>query len=76
MQLQTLLDRLEGVRKQGQCFTALCPSHKDTNNSLSFRIGSDGRILIHCFAGCEPEEIVAAMGLRMSDLFPSKRGGR
>jgi hypothetical protein len=29
----------------------------------------DGRVLLHCHAGCSPESIVEALGLRISDLF-------
>jgi DNA-binding transcriptional ArsR family regulator len=32
--------------------------------------GADGSVLLHCHAGCSPEQIVAAIGLTMSDLFP------
>ena len=38
--------------------------------SLSIAEGDGGRTLLHCFAGCTPEKIVAAMGLTMRDLFP------
>jgi hypothetical protein len=26
--------------------------------------------LIHCFAGCEPAAVLAAVGMTMADLFP------
>jgi hypothetical protein len=52
-------------------FTALCPAHDDHTPSLSVREGADGRVLVHCFAGCEPERIVATLGLGMRDLFPA-----
>ena len=45
-----------------------CPAHDDKNASLSVEKG-DGKILVNCHAGCETEEIVAALGLSMSDLF-------
>jgi hypothetical protein len=32
----------------------------------------DGTVLIHCFAGCAPTEIVAAVGLKITDLFPPR----
>ncbi|MDA0179738.1 hypothetical protein OJ997_05495 [Solirubrobacter phytolaccae] len=32
--------------------------------------GDDRRALLHCFAGCEPRAIVAALGLSWADLFP------
>lgn len=34
----------------------------------------DGRTLIHCFAGCEPGAILAALGLTLADLFPDRGG--
>jgi archaellum biogenesis ATPase FlaH len=37
---------------------------------LSISVGEDGRVLLHCHAGCAPEGIVAALGLEMRDLFP------
>jgi hypothetical protein len=36
-------------------------------------------VLLHCFSGCRFESIVAALGLRLSDLFddaPAQRNGR
>jgi hypothetical protein len=27
-------------------------------------------ILIHCFAGCSPNDVLEAVGLSMTDLFP------
>lgn len=46
-----------------------CPSHADRHPSLSISEGDDGRVLVKCHAGCEPKEIVAALGLNLSDLF-------
>jgi len=57
------------AKRNGSGWTALCPAHADTNASLSISESPDGKILLHCFAGCTPEQIVAAMGLKMSDLF-------
>jgi len=31
---------------------ARCPAHQHRSPSLSIRAGSDGRVLLHCFAGC------------------------
>jgi len=53
-------------------WTAICPGHDDTNASLSVTEGRDGKTLLHCHAGCTTEQIVAAVGLKMSDLFQSK----
>jgi CHC2-type zinc finger protein len=64
------LGRLEQVRRNGRGWTARCPAHEDRTPSLSVREGDDGRILVHCFAGCTADKITAALGLRLSDLYP------
>jgi hypothetical protein len=40
---------------------------------LSVREGDDGRVLLHCFAGCSVNEVVAALGIELSDLFPVRQ---
>jgi 5S rRNA maturation endonuclease (ribonuclease M5) len=47
-----------------------CPSHVDNNPSLSVSEGDTGTALLRCFAGCKTEDIIATIGLDMSDLFP------
>jgi AAA domain len=49
---------------------AKCPCHDDRHASLSISEGTDGRALIHCHAGCQTMNIIAAIGLVMSDLMP------
>ena len=71
MTVDELLGHLDGVKKRGHGWTARCPAHEDQNPSLSVSQGDDGRVLIKCFGGCAPEDVVAAVGLRMTDLFPS-----
>lgn len=58
--------------KSGTGWEAHCPAHSDGNASLSVTEGSDGRILIHCHAGCSVESIVGALGLKLADLFPPR----
>jgi putative DNA primase/helicase len=67
-----VLNQLANVKHSGQGFSARCPSHHDRHSSLSVGIGDDGRVLLHCHAGCQPEEITEAIGLEMRDLFPSQ----
>jgi len=50
-------------------FQARCPAHCDRSPSLSIANGQDGRILLHCFAGCATDEILAALKLSRRDLF-------
>jgi hypothetical protein len=40
-----------------------CPAHADANPSLSLRDGERG-ILVHCFAGCAPADILDALRQR------------
>ena len=70
--IDILLSRLERVEDKGHSrFVALCPAHEDKNPSLALCELSDGRILLHCFAGCEPITVLNAVGLNLSDLFPN-----
>jgi hypothetical protein len=67
----TLLDRLEKVRQTGAGrWVAPCPSHKDRSPSLSIRELDDGRVLLHDFGGCGAIDVLEALGLDWSALFP------
>lgn len=69
MNISNLLDRLEGVRKVGDGrWIARCPSHQDKRASLGVT-ERDGRLLIHCFAGCETRWVLGGIGMTLSDLF-------
>jgi hypothetical protein len=49
-----------------------CPAHDDRRTpNLDVKEGEDGRDLLLCRAGCSTEEVVEALGLKMSDLFSS-----
>ena len=71
--LEKFLSRLEKVKGRNGSWTACCPSHNDKSPSLAVREGEDGRILIHCFGGCDTLSVIQALGMDMSDLFPPKR---
>lgn len=68
--IDIVLERLDEARPCGTGWRACCPAHGDTNPSLSISEGADGRVLMHCFAGCSIEDVVYALGLEMRDLFP------
>ncbi len=71
MSIDTLLDRLDGVKQTApNRWIARCPAHDDHSPSLSISELADGQILIHCFAGCEATDVMAAVGLQLSDLYP------
>lgn len=46
-----------------------CPAHPDGTESLTVRGNGEGRALVRCHAGCSAEEVVAAVGLTMRDLW-------
>lgn len=71
--LQNVLSRLQGVRKDGRGWKALCPAHNDRKPSLKIDEAEDGKVLLKCFAGCGTEDIIAAIGLKMSDLYPEPK---
>ena len=72
MTLDTLLARLQGARRSGNGWMARCPAHADKSPSLSMR-DENGRVLLHCFAGCAVEDICAALGITVSELFANRR---
>jgi len=74
--VEKLIQRLKKVRGRNGSWTACCPAHNDNGPSLAVRELDDGRILIHCFAGCETESVLGALGMNMTDLFPSDRQRR
>jgi len=68
--VELLLSRLQKVKGRNGSWTACCPAHNDKGPSLAIRETDDGRILLHCFAGCETLNVVQAVGMDMTDLFP------
>jgi hypothetical protein len=68
-QLENLLSRLTKVKGRAGNFVACCPAHDDKTPSMAVK-EQDGKIILHCFAGCSVENIVGAIGMDMTDLFP------
>jgi putative DNA primase/helicase len=67
--LTSRLDFCKQVKKDQ--YVARCPAHADSSPSLSIGLGRNGdRIVINCYAGCTPEEVVSSVGLSIADLFP------
>lgn len=68
--LDDVLSRVPGHRKSGSGWLARCPAHDDSGPSLSISETADGRVLLHCFAGCAFDSVRSALGLSRSDLGP------
>jgi hypothetical protein len=59
-------------QRRGNGWVMKCPTHDDSTASLSIGEGKNGIILLHCFAGCEVNAIVARLGITEKDLFPNE----
>jgi hypothetical protein len=74
---ERFLGRLKGLKllpDSGQYsarWEARCPAHNDRTPSLSISLAPEGHLLVHCHAGCPTEAVMSAVGLEMSDLYPS-----
>ena len=65
-----LLDKVKC--KSDNSWIACCPAHDDKNPSLIVT-EKDERVLLHCFSHqCDVSDIVHAVGLELSDLFPEQ----
>lgn len=78
MSSEVLLSKLDKVRRTGPgTWLASCPTSNHANGdkhpSLSIRENDDGTVLVRCHSQqCSAYEIVSAVGLEMSDLFPPR----
>lgn len=74
MTADEFVSRLEKVRRTGRgTWIACCPAHEDRTPSMTIREADDGRILLHCFAGCDVSAITGAVGVELHELFPDSR---
>ncbi len=56
--------RALGGRGTGHDWMARCPAHQDSRPSLSIADADDGRVLLHCHAGCSQDRVIAALADR------------
>jgi putative DNA primase/helicase len=55
--------RALNARRSGAGWIAKCPAHDDNNPSLSIR-DADGKVLLHCHAGCAQGDVIDALKAR------------
>lgn len=68
MTLQELVSHFELGRRNGAVsYQCKCPVHKDNKASLTIS-EKDGKLLLHCHAGCNAKDILGAVGLTFKDL--------
>lgn len=46
-----------------------CPAHDDGNPSLHLAVNQEGKAGVKCYAGCSGEAVLAAIGLKLRDLY-------
>ena len=63
-----------GGRRAGGSWIARCPAHEDRKPSLSISEAEDGKVLVHCHAGCEQARVIAALRSRGLWIGSSPRG--
>ena len=74
--LPKILSQLFGCSNRGDGqWQACCPVHKsgkEDDPSFGVSLKPDGQILLHCFAGCPKDEILARLGVTLADLAPDE----
>ena len=69
MHLDVIIRHFDNPKPNGaNSYMVRCPCHKDNQQSLSIT-EKDGKILMNCFAGCNSQDILWAVGLKETDLF-------
>src|SRR5262249_8117917 len=72
---ETIAKALDG-RKVGGCWMARCPAASDRDPSLSIKDADGGKILVCCHAGCDQQEVIAALRARgIWDETGRRQGG-
>lgn len=72
MTFEEFLSHFQAAKRYGDKAQCRCPAHDDSHASLTIT-KKNNRILIHCHAGCELEDILQSVGLKKSDLFYDER---
>ncbi|HEY0711636.1 MAG TPA: CHC2 zinc finger domain-containing protein, partial [Polyangia bacterium] len=74
---ELVLPKLDGIKKSSGGYMARCPVHDDGTASLSVGPGKDHPVVFYCHAGCQPDDILAKLGLDWGDLSkPRERDDR
>lgn len=69
MNIDQFVSHFKKPHRTPKGWQVLCPAHDDNNNSLSIGIGTDNKIIMKCHAGCDNEDILSVIGLKITDLF-------
>ena len=73
MSAANLISRLQSVKETGRAkWLARCPVHEDKRPSLCVSETTDGRVLLHCWAGCATYDVLKVLGLEWADVMPER----
>lgn len=68
MTYEQIISRFDIKKRYQNRVQCMCPAHADKKPSLSIT-HDQNKTLVHCQAGCETADVLAAVGLKMADLF-------
>lgn len=71
-ELLSLLSDVQPSPGKDSQWLAVCPGHDDSKPSLSIGVGHEGRLLLHCFAGCTTSHVLKSLNLPITALFPDR----
>jgi 5S rRNA maturation endonuclease (ribonuclease M5) len=58
---ETIARHLGGATRAGDNWSCRCPAHEDKRASLSIKDGPDGKLLVHCHAGCAQDDVINSL---------------
>jgi hypothetical protein len=64
MMMAESLARELGARRSGSGWMARCPAHAPDNNPSLSISERGGKLLVHCFAGCDQQDVIDALRAR------------
>lgn len=76
MTTEEIVRVFHGKRSGRGKWFAKCPCHNRNGKSLYITAKDLGKTTIYCFGGCDTRDVLAAMGLTFSDLFPDGKRDR
>lgn len=68
---ESIARHLGGATKSGNEWSCRCPAHDDKRASLSITEKQDGKLLVHCHAGCDQAVVVGE--LKAHGIWPSAK---
>lgn len=65
---EIVLPKFDSVKRSGAGWVVRCPAHEDRTASLTVGPGQKHPVVFHCQAGCDPGDVLTALGLTWDEL--------